>query len=277
MLYCYFGHHKAATTYISSVVQSISSHLGLPSEVIFSPYLFDYNLGHYVSNLNESFLCYINADPKYVNQIAVPFRGFHVIRDPRDCIISAYYSHRNTHSTSGWPELIEHRNNLLNLNVEEGIIAEIAFSNKLVTGGYPLEPFASMQKWNYNLPNILELRYEDMINNYVVFFRSIFQFLGIIPQSKTERFLYLLRKEVHFRNPFKPSLNQQIFLKIINSYSFSCLADGRFPGILNSNSHYRKGIAGDYLNYFTPRIKTKFIETYPGLLESLNYEVNDKW
>jgi len=134
-----------------------------------------------------------------------------------------------------------------------------------------------MEKWNYNLPNILELRYENMINDHAAFFLTTFYFLGLIPKENPQRFLSLLRKKVHFRNIYKPSLNQQALLKIINSYSFSSLADGRHPGIANACSHYRNGIAGDFLNHFTPRIKAKFIEAYPDILQKLNYEVSVDW
>jgi len=54
-------------------------HLGLRSEIIYTPPQFNFNFSHYVLNQDDSFVCYINADPLYVNQVAVPFSGFHVI------------------------------------------------------------------------------------------------------------------------------------------------------------------------------------------------------
>ena len=121
MLYCYFGHHKMASTFITTLVRHISKYVGLRSEVVNIPSKFNYNLGEHLLNNGTRFLCYVNAQCEYVNQITIPFKGFHVIRDPRDCIVSAYFSHRNSHSTRIWPELVEHRKNLIDLSTADSL------------------------------------------------------------------------------------------------------------------------------------------------------------
>lgn len=277
MIYCFFGHHKMATTFITSIMERIASSVGLKSEVANLPSRFNYNLGEHILNNEIRFLSYVNADSKYVSQITKPFRGFHVIRDPRDCIVSAYFSHRNSHSTKIWPELLEHRKKLLSLSTEEGLIAEISFSKELPTDSHKLEPFSSINKWNYNQHNILELRYENMINNEAAFFFNIFEFLGVLSSNNLQYYREKVKKLFCNKNNCNPVLKKHRLLEILKLCSFSKLADGRLPGQQNDASHYRKGISGDYLNYFTPEVKACFKKAYPGLLENLKYEVDDKW
>jgi hypothetical protein len=277
MLYCYFGHHKMASTFITTLVRHISKYVGLRSEVVNIPSKFNYNLGEHLLNNGTRFLCYVNAQCEYVNQITIPFKGFHVIRDPRDCIVSAYFSHRNSHSTRIWPELVEHRKNLIDLSTEEGLIAEISFSKELLTDSHKLAPFQCMKKWNYNQQNILELRYEDMINNETIFFYNVFEFLGLTSKNNLEHYKNIAKNVFRNKNNFIPSIREYTFVELLKLSSFSKLADGRLPGLQNDASHYRKGVSGDYINYFTPKVKAQFIKTFPGLLETLKYEVNDNW
>ena len=277
MIYCYFGHHKMATTFITSIMERIASYVGLNSEVANLPSRFNYNLGEHLLTNETRFLSYVNANSKYVNQITKPFRGFHVIRDPRDCIVSAYFSHRNSHSTVIWPELLEHRQKLLSLSTEEGLIAEINFSKELPTDGDKLDPYSSIIKWNYNQHNILELRYELMIKDQTTFFVNVLDFLGILSKSNLHYYKKMTEKLIRNNKDYNPALKKQKLLEILNLSSFSKLAEGRVTGLQNDASHYRKGISGDYVNYFTPEVKACFKQNYPGLLENLQYEVNDKW
>lgn len=278
MLFCYFGHHKAATTFIGQhIVQRVAGHLGLRSDLVHSPVTFNYDLNHFITDQGTKFLLYINAQDHFVNQIQEPVKGFHVIRDPRDCIVSAYYSHRKSHPVDGWPELVEHRNNLQSLTTEEGLLAEITFSFQLLTDGIPLSPLVSMGDWNYKRPNILELKYEDMINNSDAFFLQIFQFLGLLSSDRVEAFGRVAKKVIRNRNLYTPTIGRSNLAHIISANSFSTLSDGRLPGAQNTASHYRKGIAGDHKELFTPKVKEKFIDTYPGLLQKLGYEASDDW
>jgi len=74
-----------------------------------------------------------------------------VIRDPRDMIVSGYFSHLKSHSEQDWPELTEHRKRLQSLSKEDGLLAELDFSRQFLD---------DLATWSYSDPNILELRFD---------------------------------------------------------------------------------------------------------------------
>ena len=86
-----------------------------------------------------------------------------MIRDPRDVVVSGYYSHRHSHPLGSWVELAEHRRRLQAVTPEEGLLLEIDFSARLRTEGIDLEPFRSLSQWDYARDDILELRYEEIV------------------------------------------------------------------------------------------------------------------
>ena len=45
----------------------------------------------------------------------------------------------------------------------------------------------------------------------------------------------------------------------------------------DNKNHWRKGIVGDWENYFTPRIKALFKEKAGEFLVRAGYEVNNDW
>lgn len=64
-------------------------------------------------------LCYVNAEIGSVRPLR-DYRGFHVIRDPRDVGVSGYFSHLHSHPIGDWYELAEHRRELQSLPRHEG-------------------------------------------------------------------------------------------------------------------------------------------------------------
>jgi hypothetical protein len=63
---------------------------------------------------------------------------------------------------------------------------------------------------------------------------------------------------------------------ILTKNSFSNLS-GRKQGIENQKHHYRKGISGDWANYFEEIHKVIFKEIYGGELIELGYERDLNW
>ncbi|MGH8509311.1 MAG: sulfotransferase domain-containing protein [Gammaproteobacteria bacterium] len=55
------------------------------------------------------------------------------------------------------------------------------------------------------------------------------------------------------------------------------MSGGRKAGQEDNFAHYRKGIAGDWRTYFTPRITRRFKELYGDLLMMGGYERNENW
>lgn len=203
------------------------------------------------------------------------FRGVHLIRDPRDVIVSGYYSHLKTHPTNKWNELAEFRKKLASVDLYEGLFLEMDF----------VAPHLNdMFLWNYNNPNILELRFEEITTNPD--WAATFEFLGLWSESDSGSELkYELLKtlnKLNNRNLF-PSQFQNLkipihrLLKLPEQNSFKKLSGGRSKGDSNEDSHYRKGVSGEWKEVFSEEHKNYFKKQFPGLLEKLRYESDDQW
>ena len=211
------------------------------------------------------------------------FRGFHVIRDPRDVVVSAYHSHRASHpATDEWRELNEIRERLNGMTLEAGLLWELEF----------LAPvFRQMQTWNYSSPHIREFRMEELIANPFKLALESFEFLGLLddePAGGLRRLTFaalsLLNKPTRpwgaagRRGPVRfAKITAERLLGIVHAHDFKRLSDGRRQGEEDVTSHYRKGIAGDWQRAFTPPVKERFKELYGPLLDQLGYAARSDW
>lgn len=277
-LLAFFGHHKAASRWIDNdIIRPTSDYLGMKHITVHEGRDFDYDLGKFVDQKKIEFLCYSNASFKYVEQLQ-SFKGFHVVRDPRDIVVSAYYSHLYSHRLDKW--LIEHRKKLEQLSKEDGLLAEMKFRRK---------QFQEMLNWNYSLPNILEIKMEDLTQQTSKVFLDIYKFLGILGQPKWDypcflsQFIFSVNQSYrksrgyfpfHF---FRDKIPAEILLDFVGRNSFSKKTGGRKRGEENVKSHYRKGIAGDWKNHFKKEHIIFFKKNYNDLLVKLGYESDYDW
>lgn len=202
------------------------------------------------------------------------YKGVHLIRDPRDVLISGYYSHLKTHSTAAWPELEEYRQKLKTVPFEEGLMMEMDFN-----AGY----FEDMMSWDYNNPNVIELRFEDIPR---IDFEDVFSFLGLsATDSRSVDFWFHFWRVVNFLHLKKMSPIKNYNMKtpiskllwIVHVNSYARLSGGRTPGEENKDSHYRSGVSGEWKDVLTEEHKKAFKEKFPGLLEKLGYETSADW
>ena len=107
-IYAFYGHHKCATMSLKTLCGSVCRRLGRSFNSVYNEDQFNRDLVSYCQKKNIEFLAYVNADSQYINDLN-PHKGFHIIRDPRDIVVSAYYSHGYSHPTLNWPELEQHR------------------------------------------------------------------------------------------------------------------------------------------------------------------------
>jgi hypothetical protein len=257
---------------------------------------------------------YSNAEIGQV-RLLPPLRGFHVIRDPRDLIVSAYFSHLHSHSLATWPRLAEHRRQLQSTDKSAGLLLEMEFSRRVL---------ADMANWDYTQPGVLELRMEDMIASPVEHVVTIVEHFGLthLPQSTSgERLGSLVGIIVgraqrmarrQFRNVIHPpqpagdapagaraqgrdpyryypldvawkrglryhSLAIEDVPAIVDRHRFSQKAGGRERGVEDAHNHYRKGVAGDWRNHFEPVHVEYFKRNYNDLLLRLGYETDPHW
>jgi lipopolysaccharide transport system ATP-binding protein len=65
--------------------------------------------------------------------------------------------------------------------------------------------------------------------------------------------------------------------RVVERESFERLSGGRQRGDEDTSAHYRKGVAGDWRNYFDEPLKDAFKETYGRLLIDAGYERDSSW
>jgi hypothetical protein len=66
-------------------------------------------------------------------------------------------------------------------------------------------------------------------------------------------------------------------LGAVYSLRFEAQSGGRERGSEDVGSHYRKGIAGDWVNYFTREHAEAFQDKFGDLVGRLGYEANADW
>lgn len=220
-------------------------------------------------------LAYTNAE--YARVAALPgLRAFHVVRDPRDVAVSAYFSHLYSHRVDdGWPELAARREQLQRLTKEEGLLAELEVLRS---------EFDCMREWDYANPDILELRMEDLTASPYASFLRVFRFLELLDEDRfslVRRTRYTLCKGLRVAEglaggrivvPIGPKrMPAERLLGIVWENEFSKKSNGREPGREDPRHHYRKGIAGDWRNHFTAAHVAYFERHYADLLTRLGY------
>ena len=240
---------------------------------------FNQDLNFFVNENQVKFLSYTAADMKFVKELD-DFLGFHVIRDPRDIVVSAYFSHLHSHPTKGWPALAEHRAKLQKVSKEEGLFLEMDFRQG---------EFEVLYNWNYSQPNVLELKMEDVIISPYDKIVEALSHLGIVETSSSakRRLVYLITASMNrfiakaewFIPPrmSRKKIPVEILLGYIFENRFSHISRGRQRGEEDVRSHYRKGVTGDWVNHFSEKHRCIFKKKYNDLLTKLAYEKSAKW
>ena len=109
-----------------------------------------------------------------------------------------------------------------------------------------------MIDWDYSNPHILELKYEELIDNQKEVFQRVFQKYGLTQDAV------------------------QVAMKIVERHSFKKKA-GRKIGEIAEKSHLRSGRPGEWKKFFKSEHKALFKELYGDALVKLGYEDNNNW
>jgi hypothetical protein len=243
-LLAYFGHHKCGTSWITKIVEDVCRAARLKFVSHHYETFFDGDILALRVREPFDFWNYINADVNFTRE--VDLRAFHVVRDPRDVIVSAYFSHLYSHSDAGWARLRHYRPYLRSLSKHDGLLAEMEFNALFI---------AHMLMWDYSRPNILEVHFEDLAAAEEEGFEKIFRFLDLVPRS----------------------VSVEQMRAIVARHSFIQLSGGRPAGVEDAASHYRKGVVGDWRNHFEPAHVEYFKKLYNPVLLKLGYESYEDW
>lgn len=229
-------HHKTGWSWFNSVLQAISDHYGLRFQNL--------RLG----SLDPSTDVALGYGDRSALPRAPDLVGSHMVRDPRDVVVSGYHYHLWT------PEAWAHepdpayggrsyREHLRALDPEEGLAAEIR---------HALPVIREMADWDYDDPRFCELRYEDAIADPRATYRQVFRHYGFTDEAVATA------------------------ADIADRYSFRNLT-GRRLGDVEERSHLRSGRPGQWRKEFTPATSELFKELAGDALIALGYETDLDW
>jgi hypothetical protein len=168
----------------------------------------------------------------------LPYRAFFVMRDPRDVLVSWYFSIKNSHPSTA--EIDRIRGQLGAVSESDGLLYSLDYLN-----AYGL--FEAQRSWGAAKDaNILLVRYEDLVG----------------PEQERIYDRLLTHGDIHI-----PS---DVLKEVLQAHSFEKLS-GRARGDEDAGSHYRKGIAGDWRHHFSDRVEARFRDVAGDLLGLWNY------
>lgn len=204
-------------------------------------------LGLKYAEFSEPFPKYSVATHLYINYPtfqAIPkpkrYKAFFVLRDPRDAVVSWYFSAKKSHKPVG--PIPEMRSDLLALDQTQGLKYII---DRLEEFG----SFYAQRSWmEATLPaNVRVFRYEDFSADNRAFLGELLDYLEV-------------------------KLPPDEFEALYEAHTFQRHAKGREQGQANEDAHYRKGISGDWLNYFNDEVTAHFKAVTGNTMQVLGYE-----
>lgn len=168
------------------------------------------------------------------------YKSFFVLRDPRDIVVSSYFSLRHSHVPIGRVPSV--RRKLEQLSLTDGLKYVIDVQEEEAL-------FWAQKTWvkaAAESGDIKVFRYEDLSNDTLPFLEVLFYYLNIEMPKKE-------------------------FVAMYNRHKFEKYSGGRKRGKENHKSHYRKGVSGDWQNYFDRSTMAYFGKVTGDLLEVLGY------
>lgn len=165
-LIAHFGHHKAGTVWFRRVLLETSRAYGLR-----------YRTGTAHPVPADADLVFYAGTGQFERRLlgGRRVRGAHVVRDPRDLVVSGYEYHLVTSEAWAVTPLAayggrSYQEHLRSLDEHRGLAAEIDW---LLAG-----TAEQMRRWDYGQPDVLELRYEDVLADETASFERLFRWYG---------------------------------------------------------------------------------------------------
>ncbi len=230
-------HHKAGSQWVHAILHTLAYHHLVLPEV---------DVGHFFKRPIEAHKIYPTLYITYQEfmSVTVPQENhkFVIIRDLRDTLVSLYYSLKYSHKILKDEHRIA-RDKLNQLNLEEGL--EYLMNNNLKR--------AAFIQWSWWAARERIYRYEDLLQHDEGLFEEIFIKVCRLPVTR-----------------------QQV-REAVRTHRFENRTNGRPRGTEDIYAHERKGVAGDWKNHFTPKIKNLFKWAYGSVLIATGYEKDFNW
>lgn len=227
-----------------------------PEPPEWDPYKFDET---YLSLGNEQVLCAhypLSADIKKIT-VQPDVLAIYLYRDPRDVAVSAALFVKNVA-----PHFVLH--DLLSEFSDADAIAFMlsgGIFNVIREGAEPGCDYVSHEGMRYFCdialgwlaePSVAKIRYEDFVLEPFSCLKASFREVGV-------------------------EINETRVREIAGKLKFSVFSNGRERGDEDVKSHFRKGISGDYVNYFTGLHKAICKHRIGQYLIDLGYEKDLRW
>ncbi|MGD1711796.1 sulfotransferase domain-containing protein [Dapis sp. BLCC M172] len=222
-------HHKTGSVWMRKVFFRIAKKLD-----------FVYYGGSQDSLPKNNFDIFFDDHSRFKLDLLPPYRGLHLIRDPRDIIISGCFYHQK--ADEKW--LHTKRKEFGGLTYQEKINSYSSIDEQIF---FEMEHTAAItindiRKWDYNNSNFIEIKYENLIeDNNLILFEQIFTFLGF-----PERFISTIL-EIAYQNSI-------------------------FSGQVKKSLHVRSGKKNQWEEFFKDKHKKRFIELFGDTLIKLGYK-----
>ncbi len=224
----YFGHHKCASQYIKDILYSVASEAGL--RVTPDGHRWDLSTQDDMTE-NHDIIIWENYTPERMDPNRFVFVGFHVIRDPRDILISQYFSHKDSHLSAPW------------LTAERAVLRRLSFAggiDYLIEESMLFEELMStLLCWDFCDERVYEARFEDLTRNPFAVFHAALSFCKIDISNKALR-------DILSRHTFRR-------MKAKNS------------------QHYRSGKIGQWMQLLTNSQVVKFQQRFGQVLDHTGY------
>lgn len=228
------SHHKTGTVWMRKVFKCICERLNLK-----------FFAGEQRNLPGDFDLFMQNHSRFFPENISDPFRGLHIIRDPRDRIVSGMYYHQK--SEEKW--LHKPMKELAGSTYQEKINNFNTMEDKLTfemehSGRWGIE---EMLRWDYSDERFMNVKYEELIvDRDLLQFHSIFTFLGF------------------------PGSVIPICLDCAYNNSL-------FSGNVEKSVHVRSGKSSQWKTHFNSDHKKRFVEIFGDALVTLGYEEDNSW
>jgi len=220
-VYCLFAHHRSASTWTGGILYQLSALTGWRCVTIHDPDRLPTDLVTYCDRRAVDLLVFTNARGEFLDQLP-DYRGVHLVRDPRDILVSSYFSHRFSHPIIDWPELEAHRRELRELNEEQGLLEELDCRAR---------QFAEMAEWPYGERRVVEWKLEQLLQQPESCFNKLLDFWGY---ELSDRFPRMDIPAVYF-NKACSRVNRRFPGLPLPRWRSRRLAAGAIPSIIQHN------------------------------------------
>lgn len=226
-------HHKCASTWLGAYVQSYCK---LNQLKMFASHYSEPEI-----DVSSDVVLLMNASYGHIQERVT--KAIHVVRNPLNIVVSAYYSHLNTHSLDGWPKLEAQRDILRSVSDQEGMLLTIAFLERQEFYDGAVGPLYALRHWDFSDERFLTIRMEDLV---------------VGPSQLSDR---LSRNDGALRVIPDPK-----------AFTFEAIT-GRQVGQVDMTSHYRSGDVMQWQKYLPKAAQAYLRSSFGSLLSRFYPEV----